>query len=694
MNIEHLRSSFLGSPISSSCSQRRQNEDGFALRCAGTVASNYCLLSQSRRKHQGSTFSRTNFSCTSFLWSNLSSRSWSKTKCAREPFSRSKALIRPFEPLWNEGLLFIRCSVFSAVLSAAGLLLWYGHFKTKSFIENHLLPSVCSILSEYLQREITVNKVRGISPLGITLESCSIGTYNGEFSCGEFPTVKIRVRPFASVRRGKIVVDAVLSEPKVLVAQKEDFSWLGIPPASEQISRRPSSEEGIDFRTRSRRIAREKAASDLAKERAQLAKDFAKLGYVIPQRYSKPEISDGLKDAVHSSFKPFSRGSFFCVDDHLHWGDHHSMDMGIEYGLKHEELEKSFGVKKSSKSWLKFWRGTDSSFMRHKLKRETHQKVCDVLFSSKMRILKRSASGALAYFNEINELYSQDSSLIGPAEVQVETYDLKGEADRTNNSVIYNLNVNEGHENQLDPSRGDPIVKEPVEAFPNCVEGKETPNSAGRKDSLEGVTGERKDSGRVDVFGSVYLPFIMITKKLSRLCMPHDHSSFTNSIVTISKPMNGEASVSTIYQGDLKEVHEEGIDKSARRCKLIHGSSDDSVGDSFLGIQNFILHQTSSRELFPHWASNFKFKFHSFSRTIENFFINYFFGQLEKLRASMSSKVESTASEIPGVDEFCSESFERMLPVTLDSLYFSGGSLMLLGFGDQEPRYVKVLTVV
>jgi hypothetical protein len=60
--------------------------------------------------------------------------------------------------------------------------------------------------------------VRSVSLLEITLQTCSIGPHREEFSCVEVPVMKIRVRPFASLRRGKVVIDAMLSEPSVLVS--------------------------------------------------------------------------------------------------------------------------------------------------------------------------------------------------------------------------------------------------------------------------------------------------------------------------------------------------------------------------------------------------------------------------------------------------------------------------------------------
>lgn len=213
------------------------------------------------------------------LWKNLGLRSGLVVSCVKEPFSRSRALVRSLAPLWDEGLFLFRCSVFCAVISGLCLLFWYGQAKAKSFVEAKLLPSVCSALSDYIQRELDFGKVRRISPLSITLEACSIGPHKEEFSCAEVPTVKLRVLPFSSLRRGRIVVDAVLSDPTLLVVQKKNYTWLGIPFVEGNLQRHLSTEEGIDHRTKTRRIAREETAGRAARERDDAAREAAEMGY-------------------------------------------------------------------------------------------------------------------------------------------------------------------------------------------------------------------------------------------------------------------------------------------------------------------------------------------------------------------------------------------------------------------------------
>jgi hypothetical protein len=110
------------------------------------------------------------------------------------------------------GLFLVRSSIFAAVLT------WLAQLRARSFVKAQLLPAACAALSEYLQRDVRLGEVRSVSPIGVTLQTFSIGPHREEFSCTEVPVMKIRARPFTSLRRGKVVIDAVLSEPSVLVS--------------------------------------------------------------------------------------------------------------------------------------------------------------------------------------------------------------------------------------------------------------------------------------------------------------------------------------------------------------------------------------------------------------------------------------------------------------------------------------------
>lgn len=326
------------------------------------------------------------------LWKNIGLRSGFVVKSVKGPFTRSRTLVRSLSTvwLWEEGLFVFRCSVFCAVISGVCLLLWYGQRKAKTLVESKLLPSVCTSLSDYIQRDLHFGKVARISPLSITLESCSIGPHKEEFSCGEVPTLKLRFHPFSSLRRGKIVVDAVLSNPTLLVAQKRDYSWLGIPFSDGVLQKkRLSTEEGIDNRTKIRRIAREQTAARMDRDRDDAAQEAARTGYIVS---SCNENQGGVDvDIVKKNgVKGLSISELvFSADDKL---DHRCMDAGVEYDMKHADLEKSFGVSMNiPTAGVKFWPGP---FKRKKRKVNGR----DMMAAAKKRILEHSASAAHAYF--------------------------------------------------------------------------------------------------------------------------------------------------------------------------------------------------------------------------------------------------------------------------------------------------------
>nr|XP_043627269.1 protein TIC236, chloroplastic [Erigeron canadensis] len=356
------------------------------------------------------------------LWKNIGLRSGFVVKSVKEPFTRNKStLVRSLSTVWEEGLLVFRCSVFFAVISGVCLLLWYGQLKAKTLVESKLLPSVCAALSDYIQRDLHFGKVRRISPLSITLESCSIGPHREEFSCGDVPTLKLRVHPFASLKRGKIVIDAVLSNPTLLVAQKRDYTWLGIPFSDGVVQKHLSTEEGIDYRTKTRRIAREQTAARMDRDRDDAAREAAKMGYIVSYKGSNEmEGIDVVKKSSVNSSGSSTSELVFSVDEKFRWQDHHCMDAGVEYDMKHADLEKSFGVNIPI-AGVKFW----SRIMSGPLKRERRKVNGRDMFASgisaKRRILEHSASAVHAYF--------MDHSLADKKDNHIEELDARVDSD-------------------------------------------------------------------------------------------------------------------------------------------------------------------------------------------------------------------------------------------------------------------------
>ncbi|EPS72749.1 hypothetical protein M569_02004, partial [Genlisea aurea] len=332
------------------------------------------------------------------LWKKLEQRSGWMLNSVKGPIIQSKTLAKFAAPISLEGLFLLRCSVFCTVISGLCLLIWYGQSRAKVYIESRLLPSVCLLLRDQIERDFDFGKVRRVSPLSITLESCSVGPHGEEFSCLEVPTVKLRIHPFASLRRGKIVIDAVLFNPTILVAQKKNFTWLGIPYTEGMAKQHLSTEEGIDSRTRTRRVSREQAGTQWERERDDRARVAAENGYVLSESGTVLSGGDPSNESTSPPTRERAPNPFTYIDEKLHSRDHHCMDVAAEYDLKHADLERSFGEKVSNPD-ASIWTRIISGTVMHKFKRKPNGRELSVLsIASKSRLLERSAVAACSYF--------------------------------------------------------------------------------------------------------------------------------------------------------------------------------------------------------------------------------------------------------------------------------------------------------
>ncbi|KAF8400748.1 hypothetical protein HHK36_014048 [Tetracentron sinense] len=712
MSIEHLYSPFFGYPLQISLNRRTTgNIDFVDGRQLGRRAfPTFLCAKQNHGRRQEIWFS--NFSGRNIKFSsrNSGSRSRLKVSCVREPFSRSKAMVRSFAPLWKEGLLLLRCSVFFAVMSAVCLLVWYGRLKARSFIEARILPSVCSVLSEYIQRELDFGKVQSISPLSITLESSSIGPHHEEFSCGEVPTMKLRVHPFASLRRGKIVIDAVLSQPTLLVVQKKDFSWLGIPSSEGALQRHCSTDEGIDYRTKTRRIAREEVADRWTRERDDEARAAAETGYIVHQQGSSSSEVDVLKESTGPSTRLGGSESFFCMDEGLHWRDNHCMDTGIEYGLKHADLEKSFGVKIPG-TGLKFWSKIMSGPVGHKFKRKAQGKdISAAGVNAKRRNLERSAAAAVAYFRVIAnrkfELFSESSQLAGSYDAaQLEALLVKGE-DTTNayTSVVGSSEEHRRSDNRYgvltmkEEKNVEHRTSETAVGYSRSKESTELVNSMesgtgyGDNSRIQHPTGDKHNIGQIDSFRFLREPFLMTIGKLSRVRRSEEKLPSSSSVSEVGKTRCNENNEdlgghvgdgnfdSRVRSNSLQDQMLESVDGSESRRGHTSQAATFIKLDPWIAIHHAI----------PIWPLSLKSGLSSFSRTAGELLSDYLAGLIQKLKLCMGRKVEDLVAELAeGVDEVQTEGIQKMLPVTLDSVHFKGGTLMLLAYGDQEPREME-----
>ncbi|RDY09726.1 hypothetical protein CR513_05851, partial [Mucuna pruriens] len=571
------------------------------------------------------------------LGEDLFLRSGSRLECAREPYFRSEALVSYLTPLWKEGLLLIRASVYTAVISGVCMLVWYGQNKAKGFIEANLLPSVCSTISEHIQRDLVFGKVRRITPLSITLESCSFGPHKEEFSCGVAPTVKLRLRPFVSLRRGKLVIDAVLSHPSLLVAQRKDFTWLGIPFNEGGGERNFSAEEGIDYRTRTRRLAREEAFAQWERERDVAAREAAEVGYFVSERScGLSQGDDGLKEIETRSMESTESAPFFCMNDGKH--DHRLMDKGVNYDTKHAALEKSFGVK-FPESGLRFWSRVILGPRKHKFKRKANGSN---IFASGVAFRKimfeRSASAAHAYFCDQSQWkFGEPSS---PSEcyhfMSHDMHLVKREVDR--NTVF------------VDENRSDD-------------------NQSGKQFKDLGMS----SSANEDV--NSQLDYLQTSRE----------SKFENlkSSDDVAEPANPNSSTEK-NEEFVPYVADNHIDDNDNSSGGRHGLTSENLGFVKPNPQLATYFQN------PFVPLLVKFGLTSFLRNIEGLISCFLSGPIEKLKSDVGLKVEDIVSEhVDGVDFVQSEGVTKTLPVTLDSVHFRGATLMLLAYGDREVREME-----
>ncbi|KAL3500462.1 hypothetical protein ACH5RR_039555 [Cinchona calisaya] len=628
------------------------------------------------------------------LWKNLGLRSGWVVNCVKQPLTRSKTLVQSLAPVWEEGLFLVRCSVFCAVISGVCLLVWYGQLKAKSYIEAKLLPSVCALLSERIQREFDFGRIRRISPLSITLESCLVGPHSEEFSCGEVPTVKLRILPFASIKKGKVVIDAVLSNPTLLIAQKKDYTWLGLPFSEGTVPRHLSAEEGIDYRTKTRRKAREEAAALWATERDDLAKQAVEKGYVVSEGSATlPEDDCFQENTIHLT-RLATQESFFSTDEKLHWRDHHCMDAGVEYDMKHADLEKSFGVKLPP-TGINFWSKLVPGPVRQNFKRKANgSDLSKESVAAKRRVLERSASAACVYFQSISHgefgnptqssevltvpcLRSEGKAVPSVAQLTIPDTDVittpnvenKGSAENGRSEYTDEGSTGEGiSENNL---KND-ILHEGSSKMMSLPNGK----YIGQQNSLHlGSLGLIRDP-------------LLFTVSLLIKARNSDEKLSSISAVRATESNRGDVAMEDPY---AINVVERVVDLGS---KFSRSGEQNQVSDCNIALDqegytpcpsNLTEHEPQA---VVHHSSllplSLKPGFSYLIRKVGDVWSCLFAGPVESLKSNMGSRVEDIVALVEGEDHTVDN--QNKIPVILDSVHFRGGTLMLLAYGDTEPR--------
>lgn len=705
MSVEHLHSPFLGIPLKASSFRRRYGNLDYVVR-----RSKLCRSSRIHGKCQTLSFSQSGGRKLDFSKKMSGSRrSIFKVNCIEERFSRSKALVRSVVPGWKEGLLLVRCSVFVAVISAVGLLVWYGQMKAKYYMESRLLPSVCSFMSEYLQRELEFGKIRNVSPLSITLESSSAGPHHEEFSCGEVPKMKIRVRPFASLQRGKIVVDAVLSRPSVMIAQKDDFTWFGIPTSEAPLQRHSSTEEGIDYRTRTRRVARETMAACWAKERDNAAREAAEKGYMVSGQSSSSSADEACKDVGNMYNDLSTSDSSVCFDEHMHLGDPHFIDTGIEHKLKHAELEKSFDLKARS-SGFKLWSGRIPGPMRRAFKKKSNGKETrEADCAAKRRLLERSAAAALAHFRDLSILKLNDLSQWGISSIDgnhtaAELENLSVKCKAANGKKIVagdDLHAVSGNQYvSLDTTEEQNFEQRSSDATDGYTNNKRETNLLNNNKNKSGygdtrqnehLTVDKDSSGKSNSISFEHEPCVLGSDEQRNVKLANGQQpssvSFSDSVQTDNCNVKNEASNEIYVDKSKSDVKASSNSLQNHRTASLEDKYEDRNGSSYLDVSPVKCRPWLAM---PHsvrmWPLSLKSDFPFLPRSAGELLSDFVVGQIEKVKSCMNSRLDDLVAELAEEVDAQPEGIEKMLPVTLDSVYFTGGTLMLLGYGDRESR--------
>eukprot|EP01018_Ginkgo_biloba_P034768 Gb_34395 [translate_table: standard] len=774
------------------------------------------LASEQKRQYKGQSFNMfvgngvqqmmlRNQQTTSFLPGNIQfnptvssigkgSNLQNRLQCQCQSPIRDKDIILAPIYKWREGMFFVRCSAFVAMITVLGVLFLYGQARAQAYIDERILPSVATVMGNYLGRKINLGKVQRVSPLGLTLESCSMGPHAEEFSCGELPKVKLRIRPLASLQRGEIVVDAVLLQPHFLIAQKENWTWLGIPtPTEKPLGKHSSNEEGIDGRTKARRLAREQTSICWAKERNEAARKWALVGY----KFEDSEIkSPGKDDELHAEAM-VNCDPMNCIDedvtteqgfdgikagreDHMH----HKCTEGVcsKSGMEFSELDKVFrhdGLDGSFNfrdpvSELKIWlkenmlRPIKSHFRRK------NRKIASLSQKATLqrRNLDQSAAAARMYFEKRDRGQSSNVEEGGG-------YIGNSGASSNPQVVSYFERARENSQEHMLPDEdgecGRYIANNMAQKDSWQTNGNQFANSVVnvKKDLTKSVKMYRKDhivtgfehpSFETDVGCSRGLEDVILVDK-GAASTEHEASSESECSKHLSTHCRDNAK-SSVYEALVQAINDccqttenstscESFSETRTdervfiKCKAskgyvqnsdsidrlllnsAEGLSSNHLGDTDVASIGMQSPRCENSLLSPHGKvavnSAFKEREENWSQNNENhgsssflvslrssgettqakpssliyrstelpFFhgsmmmvLDYFITFMQRMEEYLRTKFEQLATEFAaGAQERVQiAGSQKLFPVALDSVYFRGGTLMLLGYGDQEPR--------
>ncbi|XP_057851125.2 protein SUBSTANDARD STARCH GRAIN 4, chloroplastic isoform X2 [Cryptomeria japonica] len=642
---------------------------------------------------------------------------------------------------WKEWLSFKGLFIvhFTVVLGALFLCAQAG---AQAYIERRVLPSVSTAIGESLGRKLNLGRVQKLSLLrgALSLESCSLGPHSEEFSCGELPNVRLQLRPLASLQQRQWVIKAVLVQPHILITQKEDWTWLGIPtPLEKPLEKHPSNEEGIDLRTKARRLAREQAAIQSAEERNKLARKWAQEGYIFAD-IEEPRSLD--KDTAMQAEEMVNSDSMNCTEEEstLERGFdiretgieeqlHRKCLEGIcnESGLKgpewkrdfeHDSLDLSFALKMSVSN-VKLWLKENMvSPLLHQFRRSTpnHEYFCQKV-AMQRRNLDYSAAAARAYFENLDkskisdaEDGGGDTGKFGTAEDSQKEME---ETDEENSKFT-------GIKHLSTDSIGLSLMRlKDVSLLDRGVVGEETNllDQSPKHSSTNGI-----DNGKGSVYEAVVEPTYESceTNKLCKSsenhcerrgkelvnvkCMSEKISAhYSNNMDIVLQKIAGRTNdnhleddnierrgpYANICDNSLEELHGKVSTTETNREREGKEWSD---SDITWGSSPVLASLRASRDMTQAKSTVDKStQFHILKGSLMTSLSDNFITFVQRMDRYIRNNFKQLAAEPESGDQnrVCIGGSEQLLPVYIDSVFFRGGTLMLLGYGDNEPRVME-----
>lgn len=620
--------------------------------------------------------------------------------------------------LYERSILVLRGVAFVGSVVLLGMLTLYAQAKAQTHIQKHVLPPVASIVGAYLGRSVGFGKVQSVSPLGLTLESCSLGPHDEEFSCGELPLVEIRVRPFASIQRRQIVLDAVLIQPNLLICQKKDWSWLGIPSPNDRSFHRNSLEEGLDARTKARRLSREQMGLRLARARDEAARRSANSGYVVqgeqlpeqtfvkPTRLGDAGFESEERDNIVSELFPDTSSKHATQqktrDLERSWSE--AVKGGEdEHKSFQEEVSPSAKLALSRsltdcKTWVDIHLLKPVPLFKHWSVKTTASRV-----EGQRRNLNASAAAARAYFERFDR--ANQASNIGESDGQVTSgqYELATSSD----SVSSMTNYSNPYEDIIHTLESPSNQAHQIEDLDSKIEA---------VGNLSGAIESASDHRTIgDDSGGMNLP-----ERAEDAVLDHHTSSKLEDRDRLSemKPMpavvpDNARTNTLVLKQELERVEGIAIDCSEMSfkskelpnnrpverlslnglkdsdCAIEKGSmlgrvgSDSRPMSELARLSSFKSGHFESRPQEASWWKTFSMDTNTKKHEAKASSNKQKSGFDSRARAITDSLVAQAKSNLD------SSPLQNWIPVTLDSVYLRGGTLMLLAYGDLEARVME-----